>query len=212
MFRLYRYPEPTGGNPPANPPTPPNPAPPATPPAPPTPPAGGQQADPGNQGKTFTQEQLDHIMSERLSREREKFKDYDELKRYREEQEAKSKTDLEKANDARVKAENEAKRVKEESTQRLLLAEARAVAAELGFTKPEKAIKLAEFKDAVKDGEIDPAKVKAALDALAKDMPELIGKPAPPTGPTNPPKGGAPAGGESDAERRSRLFGGGGRA
>lgn len=59
------------------------------------PPADGGQVD--NQGnnqqqqqtppeqKTFTQEELERILSERLKREREKYKDYDELKKAAEE-------------------------------------------------------------------------------------------------------------------------------
>jgi hypothetical protein len=39
----------------------------------------------GNEPKTFTQEELERILAERLKREREKYKDYDELKKAAEE-------------------------------------------------------------------------------------------------------------------------------
>ncbi|WP_422445977.1 capsid assembly scaffolding protein Gp46 family protein [Thermoanaerobacterium sp. DL9XJH110] len=39
----------------------------------------------GNEPKTFTQEDLDRIINERLAREREKYKDYNELKKAAEE-------------------------------------------------------------------------------------------------------------------------------
>lgn len=203
MFKLYRYPEPTGGDLPANPANPANPA------APTTPDPSGKTGEPsGAQGKTFTQEQLDAILTDRLARKDAQFKDYADLKKFKDEQESKNKTELEKANDARVKAENEAKRIKDDSTQRLLISEARAVAAELGFTKPDKAVKLADLSKAVKDGEIDSEAVKVALDALVKEMPELLSKKTPTVTATNPTKGSAEAGKETDEQKRARLRGG----
>lgn len=44
---------------------------------------GGNQNSP--ESKTFTQEELERILAERLKREREKYKDYDELKKAAEE-------------------------------------------------------------------------------------------------------------------------------
>lgn len=44
-----------------------------------------QTADNTQQQKTFTQEELERILSERLKREREKYKDYDELRKAAEE-------------------------------------------------------------------------------------------------------------------------------
>lgn len=54
-------------------------------------------------GKTFTQSELDQIISERLKREREKYADYDELKgkaeKYDQSVEA-GKSEMQKANEA----------------------------------------------------------------------------------------------------------------
>lgn len=48
--------------------------------------SGTGQGDGGQQpGKTFTQEELDRIIAERLNREREKYKDYNDLKKAAEE-------------------------------------------------------------------------------------------------------------------------------
>ncbi|CEP67875.1 Protein of unknown function DUF4355 [Moorella glycerini] len=48
--------------------------------------SGTGQGDGGQQpGKTFTQEELDRIIADRLSREREKYKDYNDLKKAAEE-------------------------------------------------------------------------------------------------------------------------------
>lgn len=49
--------------------------------------AGGDNKTTGDEPKTFTQEQLDAIIKERLSRTKEQYKDYDELKKFREEAE-----------------------------------------------------------------------------------------------------------------------------
>lgn len=177
--------------------------------------AGGQQVDAqtqqaqGQQAKTFTQEELDRIIGERLKREESKYADYAELKKFKDEAEAKSKSELEKLTDAKAKAEAEAKRIQEQSLARVLTSEARAIAAELGFTKPEKAIKLADLSKAVKDGEVDSAAVKEALTVLAKEMPELLkAEKTAPGSPTNPQKGGAA--GETDEQKRARLRGSGG--
>ncbi|SMB97790.1 protein of unknown function [Thermanaeromonas toyohensis ToBE] len=52
----------------------------------PNPGDGGQGNDQGNPpAKTFTQEELERILAERLKREREKYKDYEDLKKAAEE-------------------------------------------------------------------------------------------------------------------------------
>lgn len=51
----------------------------------PNPGDGGQGNDQNPPVKTFTQEELERILAERLKREREKYKDYDELKKAAEE-------------------------------------------------------------------------------------------------------------------------------
>lgn len=60
--------------------------------------AGGTDTE--NQGKTFTQEQLDAIIGERLAKEKAKYADYDDIKakasKYDEMEEA-SKSELQKA-------------------------------------------------------------------------------------------------------------------
>ena len=69
--------------------------------------AAGQQETAGQQ-KTFTQEELDSIITERLGRERQKYADYDSLKKkadeYDKQQEA-NKTELQKATERAEKAE-----------------------------------------------------------------------------------------------------------
>lgn len=176
-----------------------------------TPNAGGEApAGAAAVGKTFSQEQLDAIITERLNREKAKYQDYDALRQFKETAEQASKSEVEKLTERAAKAEAEAREVAERYLARTLDAEARAVAAALGFTKPDKAVKLADLTKAVKDGEVDAEAIHKALTALASEMPELL-KPMPArVGPTNPTKGSETEGKESDAERWSRLRGGGG--
>ena len=69
----------------------------------------GKQSAEGEQ-KTFSQEEVDSIVAERLKRDRQKFADYDELKqkasKFDEMQEA-NKTELQKATERAEKAEKE---------------------------------------------------------------------------------------------------------
>ena len=134
----------------------------------------------GEQAATFTQADLDRTVGERLARERAKFADYNDLKskaaRLSEIEEA-SASETEKA----VKAAREEGRaeVTTAANTRLTAAEARALAAEMGFRKPTHAVRLinlAEVKvDA--DGEVDTAAVRRLLDDLVADDPFLLAVP-----------------------------------
>ncbi len=183
--------------------------------APTTPDAGGQGGQPpaapqGAPGKTFTQEQLDAIIADRLQRERDKYKDYDTLKQAAQAAEDAKKSELEKATDRVSKAEARAKEVEAQTTARLLQSEARAIASEIGFTKPAAAVKLADLSKAVKDGEIDAGAIKTALEVLAAEMPELLGKTTPKVPATNPQKGSGTGDKKTDAQLLGNLRGGGG--
>lgn len=68
-----------------------------------------------DEGKTFTQEQLDDIIEKRLAREREKYADYDKLKEQVEALAA-DKAELDKA---KKKAEDEGKTVTEKVNEQL---------------------------------------------------------------------------------------------
>ena len=143
---------------------------------------GGQQAA-GTVEPTFKQADVDRIVGERLTRERAKFADYDELKKFHDESEAARKTETEKLTEKAAKAEARAK----DTLAQMLQAEARAAAAELGFAKPGAAVKLADLSGAVDaEGKADPAKIKSALETLKGEMPELLAQRTPQTGPTNP--------------------------
>lgn len=173
-----------------------------------TPNAGGEApAGAAVVGKTFSQEQLDAIITERLNREKAKYADYEALRAFKETAEQASKSEVEKLTERAAKAEAEAREVSERYLARTLDAEARAVAAGLGFTKPDKAVKLADLTKAVKDGEVDADAIHKALTALANEMPELLVKPGARVGPTNPPKGEPVQEQETPEARWARLHG-----
>ena len=130
--------------------------------------------------KTFTQEELDRIVQDRLHRQKSQFGDIDELKAKAaklDEIEASSKSDLEKANTAREKAEKAAAKVRETADTRLIHAAVLAAAAAEKATKPEHIYRLLD-KDGLTigdDGEVSGAEdaVKAFLEA----NPEYVGTP-----------------------------------
>jgi hypothetical protein len=139
-------------------------------------------------GKTFTQEELNRIVSERVARAKASFGDYDELKKRASEYDKiaeKSKTDLERAVDA---ARNEgAQTAMQKANARLVKAEARALAAANKFRDPSDAVAfLGDLSDVsvTDDGEVDAKKLSAALTELAKQKPYLLveEKPTRPTG------------------------------
>jgi len=144
-----------------------------------TPPAGGAAPDGGHEFTPIaSQADLDRIISERVTRAKSKFGDYDDLKAKATrlgQIEAANATDLEKAI-AAARAETTTEITGRTNT-RLVSAEIRAIAAELHFRDVSDA--LAGFGDlaavAVDDaGEVDAAAVRARLDALAASKPYLL--------------------------------------
>lgn len=145
-------------------------------PAEPDPPAN-PPADPPSFEPITSQEELDRRLGARLAREREKYGDYDELKRKAAEfdaaQEA-AKTETERAVEA-ARKEGETTALERVNT-RIVNAEARALAAAAKFRNPATAVRLLDLSG-VKvndDGSVDEAAVKAKLDELATAEPYLI--------------------------------------
>lgn len=88
-------------------------------PPPPPPPQGGS--------KTFTQDELDRIVSDRLARERDKFKDYKDLQ-----EKAKSWDELQESQKSQLDKEREAReKTERESAERIAAADKRLIAAEI---------------------------------------------------------------------------------
>lgn len=151
----------------------------------PDPNAGGGGGKPndddkgGNSGYTppATQEELNRIISDRLTRERSKFADYDDVKA-----KAQKLDELEEATasetDKKVKAAREeaATEERQRSNAVLIRAEARALAAEAKFRDPKDAVAFLDL-GSIKvgdDGSVDSEALTAALKTLAADKPYLL--------------------------------------
>jgi hypothetical protein len=172
-------------------PPPPAPDPSGLPPAGYTPPAS--QAD------------LDRIINERLTRERGKFADYNDLKTKAtklDQIEQANASELEKAV-SKAKDEGRAE-VQTAANTRLIKAEARALAAAAKFRDPADAVAFLNLADVEvsEDGDVDAKKVKALLDELATSKPYLITDDTPPPPPSF--NGGPRATGDTPADPRSR--------
>lgn len=158
----------------------------------PTEPPAEPNADPEPQ-KTFTQEELDKIVADRIARERkkyDKFSDYDELKKKAEEYEkaeedrkkaemtAQERLEAEKAEAQRKaqEAEEAAQRAMTAANQRLVKSEFKLLAKEAGIRADalEDAFKLADVSGVTvdEDGNVDG--VKAVIESLIAGKPYLV--------------------------------------
>lgn len=181
---------------------PPNPPTPGTPPAAPAPapptPTPGAPADSGTDA-TFSQADVDRIVSDRLARQKSQYANYDDYKKkaleFDKATEA-AKTEHEKAVEA-ARKEGHGDAISKANA-RLVAAEARAVAAAAKFRNPAIAPSLLDLSSVkvADDGTVDEAAVKALVEDLAKREPYLVddGKGPRPSGdigqgprPTPPP-------------------------
>lgn len=168
--------------------------------------AGGQEPPAGQTppqdggGKTFTQADLDRVVTERLERERKKYLDYEDLKkaagRLKELETAqlseteKLKRELDEHKVKLSDAEARASARELEVTERLIRAEVRMMASAMGFANPDDAYALAGLADVKIDDAGNVQGVKGALEKLAKEKPYLTrAAAAGPGSPPNEPKG-----------------------
>lgn len=135
-----------------------------------TPPAGEQGTPPAQPGKMFTQEQLDAIIADRLSRERGKFADYDKLKE--------AATELEKIKASQMsdseKVQAQLKALQDENTSlklRVQTVAAENAAAKAGAMYPD----LVAAKIPA-DALGDDKKLEVAIKSIKAQYPALFGK------------------------------------
>lgn len=164
--------------------------------------------------KTFTQAELDAHIADRLSREKAKYADYSELKKSAvklQEIEDAQKTELEKLQEQLQQATDQMQALSVENAQRELQTTVARIAGQLGavdsydanFTMATQAI------DPHGDGAED--KIKSSIEAIKEQKPYLFGKPQQGVEPFNPAASPAGSGAsETDADRRARIYGGGG--
>ena len=162
---------------------------------------GGQGhagSTPTDGGKTFTQEELDRLIQQRLQRERRKWE-----QQLEEERRKAAMTEAERLKVEKEEAERRAKEAQAAANRRIIEAEAKVQAVALGI-KPERvayALRLADLSGVEVDdnGNPDTDAIKAALEAVLKDLPELKGAAA-------PAKSGADFNGAKPLDKPSTLF------
>ena len=136
--------------------------------------AGGGGTGGGEGDKTFTQADLDRIVGERLTREREKFKDYDDLKNKAAEYDKGQQAQLseqEKLKQALNEANEKTTKIVSTANQRLITAELKLQAAAQGVPADRIAavVKLADMAGVkVDDTSGDVTGVKEAVEACLK--------------------------------------------
>lgn len=151
-----------------------------------TQPVSGESTATAQSGKTFTQEQLDAILADRLARERNKYADYETLKAKAQEAEDAKKSEIEKAAERASKAESKLKEVEQAAKLAELRASAKEKAIDIGFDNKrlDKVMRLVEVT-----ADTTPEQLQNSLESLAKEMPELLAKSKTPNvGATNPGK------------------------
>jgi len=133
----------------------------------------GQDA-PKSDVKTITQEELDRIIQQRLQRERKKWEQQIE-----EERRKAAMTEAERLKAEKEEAERKAQEAQAAAHRRIIQAEAKAQALALGVRpdRLEYALRLADLSEVEvgDDGEPDAAAIKAALEKVLNDLPELKG-------------------------------------
>jgi len=149
----------------------------------------------------FTQEQVDEMVRKRLEQQaRNKFADYDELKKAADElkklrqaqmsEQEKAVARVTELEQRLADSEMSATELRMTIAERLIRAEVASVARDLEFADPDDAWRLADLAEVKADEElnVDRAAVKKSLDRLAKEKPYLLKRAAPPPGGT-PPRG-----------------------
>lgn len=132
---------------------------------------GGEQPE-GEETRIFTQAELDRIIRDRLDRERQKYDDYDDLKKAKDELDAlkaEQMSELEKAQARAADLEAERDRAVMEANDRLIKAAFVAAAAQAGAAHPEDAFALADLGgvEIGEDGQVTGVEdaVKALVEA-----------------------------------------------
>jgi len=134
-------------------------------------------ADPPAYTPPASQADLDRIIESRLARDREKYKDYDELKAAKTEYDKhleSQKTEQQKALDA-AKAETGTE-VTQRFLKRLVTTETKSIATSLGFNDPADALQVLGDELPVKNEEPDADAIKKLVEKLATDKPYLVSK------------------------------------
>lgn len=129
--------------------------------------------------KTFTQAELDALIKDRLAREKKKYEgvDVEEYKRFKADAQKKAddeKTELQKLQEKLSETEKTSKSVMQQANARLIKAEFKVLAKELGVEYVDDAFKLADLSGIKvnENGEVEG--IKEIVEALVAEKPFLV--------------------------------------
>ena len=162
--------------------------------------------------KTFTQAEIDAIIKERLEREKSKYADYPDLKQKAaklQEIEDAQKTELEKLQERLGQLETQATQTAAENKRLKLNAKIAQVAGQLGAVDPNDPNFVMATQAIDPDGDGADDEIKKSIEALKTQRPYLFGNKQSHLEPFNP-EGGPGQRGETDAQKRARIYGSGG--
>lgn len=158
--------------------------------------------------RTFTQEDVNRLIQQRLADERKKFADYDQLKAKVSKIEEASKTEEQKRLDRIAALEAENQRLATISRQTKIESAIVAAASEIGLDL-KAAQKLADLDSLAFDDAGNPTNAAEVVKAIAESYPGLVKQRIPGSTPVaNPARSSEPAG-RTDAERHREYFAGG---
>lgn len=129
---------------------------------------GGDAGDKG--GRTFTQDELDAIVRDRVRRERKGWE-----QKIKEEKEKAAMSEAERLKAEKEEAEKNATAAIERANQRLIRSEVIAQAAKLNIVDPDAAYALMNKEDVKVEDDDTVTGVKKSLEALIKAKPYLVG-------------------------------------
>lgn len=122
-----------------------------------------------------TQADLDRIIESRLARERDKFKDYDDLVAQREEFESfKESQKSERDRELDEIKSSTTSEVTQRFLGKLVSTEVQSIAATLGFNDPADALAVIGDKLPVDGEEVDSDEIRKRVEKLAEDKPYLV--------------------------------------
>ena len=125
-------------------------------------------------GKTFTQSELDAIITDRLGRERAKFADYDTIKAEHEQLKKAQMTEAERAT-ARITELEKAQADKDAKIQKMVVQNGvMAAAATLGALYPKAVYKLVDLDKIKFDESGEPSNLDKVLEDTRKEYPEMF--------------------------------------
>lgn len=177
-------------------------------------PDGGEHEtqQPGSSEKLFTQADIDRMMNKRWGEEKDKDAELKDLrakaKKLQEIEDA-QKTEFEKLQERLGQLENQATQTAAENKRLKLNAKIASVAGQLGAVDPNDPNFVMATQAIDPDGNGADDQIKSAIEALKTQRPYLFGNRQSHLEPFNP-EGGPGQRGETDAQKRARIYGSGG--